>query len=127
MPVSSFYRAPTATINKADIKIGFKCQCKYAADQTYYDAVVSFLNCIHKSNHLLTRTIFQVTAITDYGFLVTYTQYGNSEEVPLEYLRQLNNAPKKEAKKKWDGTSLIPIPDNLKILPTDTEEVGQFS
>eukprot|EP01035_Chromulina_nebulosa_P062534 gene62534-85521_t len=39
LPVSSFHRAPTATLNKADIKIGFKCQCKFATDQNFYDAV----------------------------------------------------------------------------------------
>eukprot|EP00597_Dinobryon_sp_UTEXLB2267_P004382 CAMPEP_0170075320 /NCGR_PEP_ID=MMETSP0019_2-20121128/12471_1 /TAXON_ID=98059 /ORGANISM="Dinobryon sp., Strain UTEXLB2267" /LENGTH=321 /DNA_ID=CAMNT_0010286199 /DNA_START=1003 /DNA_END=1965 /DNA_ORIENTATION=+ len=102
LPVSSFQRAPPATVNRSEVKIGFKCQCKYATDQNYYDAVV--------------------TAVTMYGYLVTYSQYGNSEEVPLEYLKHLPNAPKKAQNKKWDGKSLIPIPDNLKYLPTDTEE-----
>lgn len=46
LPVSSFHRAPTATLNKADIKIGFKCQCKYATDQTFYDAVVRIYHII---------------------------------------------------------------------------------
>jgi hypothetical protein len=41
LPVSSFSRAPPATIDKAHVKIGYKCLCKYAADQTFYDAVVS--------------------------------------------------------------------------------------
>ena len=40
--------------------------------------------------------------------------------VPLAYIRGL--IPKKE-KSKSDGTTLINIPESLKILPTDTEEV----
>ena len=40
LPVSSFQRAPPATVNRSEVKIGFKCQCKYATDQNFYDAVV---------------------------------------------------------------------------------------
>jgi hypothetical protein len=58
--------------------------------------------------------------------MVTYTSYGNSEEVPLEYLKSSTTLPKKEAAKKWDGKTLIPIPESLKFLPTDTEEVRNY-
>jgi len=51
LPVSSFHRAPTATLNKADIKIGFKCQCKYATDQNCYDAVVRMNHIISIKNN----------------------------------------------------------------------------
>lgn len=78
--------------------------CKFSADQQWYDVTVD--------------------AITPHGYMVTYVSYGNSEEVPLEYLRPSGDASGKTAKasqKKVD--ELIKIPESLKILPTDTEEV----
>mmetsp|Transcript_39360 Transcript_39360/g.40096 ORF Transcript_39360/g.40096 Transcript_39360/m.40096 type:complete len:320 (-) Transcript_39360:44-1003(-) len=86
---------------------GFKCQCKYAVDQRYYDCTVD--------------------AVTEYGFMITYSQYGTSEEVPLEYLRPCQSKREREKERerekcKVDANGLIPIPESLKILPTDTEE-----
>lgn len=86
---------------------GFKCQCKYGSDQRWYDCTVD--------------------AVTELGFMVTYTQYGVSEEVPLEYLRPSADKSQREKerdkfKDKADSNGLIPIPESLKILPTDTEE-----
>lgn len=52
-----------------------------------------------------------------YGYQITYTNYGNGEEVPLEYIRQVAK------RMSSDNNSVIPIPAHLKILPTDTEEV----
>lgn len=91
------------------VTIGMKCQCKYATDQKYYECVVN--------------------EITKYGFTVTYTAYGNSEEVPIDFLRPLVETPSTLKPKDpklangGDKAELIPIPANLKILPTDTEEV----
>ena len=82
---------------------GLKCQCKFAGDQKWYDATVDEL--------------------TSDGYKVTYSQYGNKEEVPLEYLRPppLSVLQKRAA---VEVSSQVVIPDNLKIKPTDTEEVG---
>lgn len=56
-----------------------------------------------------------------------FTEYGNSEEVPIQYILPVKTSNKKRKK---DGDApmgsekgLIPIPEKLKILPTDTEEV----
>ena len=31
--------------------------------------------------------MWSVEAVTDFGYKVSFTEYGNSEELPLEYLR----------------------------------------
>jgi survival of motor neuron-related-splicing factor 30 len=78
---------------------GLKCQCRFAADRKWYDVVIDEL--------------------TPHGYIVSYTKFGNKEEVPLEYLRHTPIAVLKGDKGESGG---IVIPDNLKILPTDTEE-----
>lgn len=78
---------------------GLKCQCRFATDRKWYDVVVE--------------------EITPHGYSVTYIKFGNKEEVPLEYLRQTPMAVLIGDKTEAGG---IVIPDNLKILPTDTEE-----
>lgn len=118
-------------IHNEHLTVGTKCQCKYATDQQYYDAMI--------------------TEKTKNGYIVTYTGYGNSEEVPIEYIRppvltlekqlptattatgtattttiasnnnKITNGNKVDEKK----SQIIPIPANLKILPTDTEEEKQ--
>ena len=101
LPIATLTRINTGNnLTKADIKPGFKGQCKYSQDQLYYDATVQ--------------------QVTEHGAIVVYTQYGNTEEVPIAYIRPLIQKQKKSDK---EGT-LIKIPDNLKILPTDTEEVS---
>jgi len=66
---------------------------------------------------------------------VQYTAYGNSEEVPLAYLKPVvaankttvpgtERVGKNNLKPGPDG--LIPIPESLTILPTDTEKVLMF-
>jgi hypothetical protein len=122
--------------------------CRYSGDQQYYEAIL--------------------TGKTKNGYLVTYPAYGNSEEVPVEYLKPLPVVAKmtlrkgetpqgvdvgvvgdedeeedldteeiegfidnkgknmKLGKQKEENRSaIIPIPANLEILPTDTEEVKQ--
>ncbi|KAG3221302.1 hypothetical protein PC129_g7954 [Phytophthora cactorum] len=106
---------------------GFKCQAKY-----YLDAVVYPCS---------------VTKVTELGFQVLFEGYGNSEEVPYEYLRpaaplqtEVGTATAQTSTTNAVGgaTALagaatapkvapvvihkaIKIPENLQILPTDTE------
>ena len=104
LPSSSVFRITPSSdyeMDPEEVKIGQKgvYQCKYATDQTFYDAVV--------------------TSLTQYGCAVKYTLYGNVEEVPLAYLKTL--APRVK-KGQTDAQGLILLPDNLRFLPTDTDE-----
>jgi hypothetical protein len=109
LPVTSLQRPPLAFYAPDQVTVGMNCQCKYATDQNYYDC--------------------KVTAITPNGCVVTYTQYGNTEEVPVAYLKPITSATKpnalsgKSAGKHATTGGLIPIPESLQILPTDTEKV----
>lgn len=78
---------------------GLKCQCRFAADRKWYDVIID--------------------EITPHGYTVTYTKFGNKEEVPLEYLRHTPIAVLQGESSESGG---VVIPDKLKILPTDTEE-----
>lgn len=100
VPIIQVRRIALGPVSKKDAIIGYKCLCKYSQDQQYYDATI--------------------TQITEHGVIVTYTAYGNTEEVPIAYLKPLkkkvdNNTNSNEPK-------LIKIPDKLKILPTDTDK-----
>mmetsp|Transcript_25669 Transcript_25669/g.57696 ORF Transcript_25669/g.57696 Transcript_25669/m.57696 type:complete len:172 (+) Transcript_25669:3-518(+) len=70
LPPSSLQRIPPSAgqLAPSEVAVGLRCTCKYSADQAWYEAVV--------------------TSVTAHGCIVTYSQYGNSEEVPLAYLRQ---------------------------------------
>ena len=112
LPLSSLVRIARdsqSVLHPEDVQVGQKgvYTCKYGADQQYYEAIV--------------------TALTAAGCLVKYPAYGNAEEVPLAYLRcKVLPIAKKDRGVAAKGTApLAPlsIPDNLKILPTDTEEV----
>ncbi|CAM9143943.1 unnamed protein product [Phaeothamnion confervicola] len=54
------------------VTAGQACQAVFREDGQFYEAVV--------------------TEVTAYGYRVTFTGYGNSEEVPLEYLRRGGSA-----------------------------------
>ncbi|CAH0479913.1 unnamed protein product [Peronospora belbahrii] len=114
---------------KEKITEGFECRAKYYADAVVYSCLV--------------------TKVTALGFQVLFDGYGNSEEVPYEYLSaalkssdaevgtaigQVNSADAVDG----DGTHVavaateqkvapavihkpIKIPENLQILPSDTE------
>ncbi|KAI9914976.1 hypothetical protein PsorP6_006976 [Peronosclerospora sorghi] len=113
---------------KEKIKAGYKCRAKYYADALVYSCSVS--------------------KVTTWGFQVLFDGYGNSEEVPYEYLRppveisQVKvGALDAEAStiNAVDGTGThattttapkvapavihkpIKIPESLHILPSDTE------
>lgn len=123
LPLSSLRRIPAGAFKRNDVTLGMTCQCRFALDRQYYDVTI--------------------TGLTQFGYKVTYTEYGNTEEVPIEYLRPTMTLKKSAItsaaadhnaaqtsqekggtkKEKRDANGLIPIPENLKILPTDTEEV----
>lgn len=107
LPIDSLQRialqVEKRSISAADVAVGLRCLCKYSADQLYYDA--------------------EVIEITSHGVIVKYLQYGNTEEVPLQYLRRKKA---KEGEEKNDGKKIIEISEKLKILPTDTEEVRRI-
>ena len=80
-------------------------QCKYAADGLYYNATI--------------------TEVTPFGARVTYPQFGNSEEVPLAYLRpNLEKVVKPEKAGSADG--LQEIPAKYQIADTDTEQERKY-
>jgi len=101
LPLTSLSRIAPGQVTESNVFVGFKGQCKFGADQLYYDA--------------------EVTEVTRYGAKVIYPQFGNAEEVPLAYLRPLKQKQNVSA----DGTKLpkpLKIPDNLIITDRDTEE-----
>lgn len=116
--------------DKTEIATGFQCEAKYYVDSQFYTC--------------------SVTQITPFGFQVLFDGYGNSEEVPYEYMRQLSTAaatsgaavasPAVIRAQETVSTSTavaasiaagkpvlapidkpIKIPENLQILPTDTD------
>lgn len=111
LPITSLHRLSMTAYSPEQIHIGLVCQCKYALDQKYYDC--------------------KVTAMTPYGCQVVYTTYGNTEEVPLAYLKPAPAAVKPVVVSGGGGKNslkpgpngLIAIPESLTILPTDTEKV----
>jgi hypothetical protein len=106
LPLISISRVDPGYFKPSDVTIGMKCLCKYSADQVYYEAEV-----ISKSK---------------YGYVVKYSEYGNAEDVPLEYLKPLSVKKGVKEKKAMDGSlELIKVPEKLKILPTDNEEVSE--
>ncbi|KAF4321386.1 hypothetical protein BBO99_00004950 [Phytophthora kernoviae] len=109
---------------KGDVSVGFKCQAKYYVDAKLY--------------------LCAVTEVTALGFRVLFDGYGNSEEVPFEYLKPAAAQPESvvdttTSTNTVDGNAThtavakvntvapavvskpIPIPENLQILPTDSE------
>ncbi|KAE9336355.1 hypothetical protein PF008_g13058 [Phytophthora fragariae] len=115
--------------SKAAITEGFKCRAKYYADSVVYSC--------------------SVTKVTALGFQVLFDGYGNSEEVPYEYLKPAAAAAQDQVESVGaaashstnavDATAThtaaataatlapaviakpIKIPENLQILPTDSE------
>lgn len=86
-------------LEKDEIKVDTKCTGKYYVDQKPYDCIVK--------------------EITNFGVKVEFTAYGNMEEVPYSYLYRRNVAAKTATKA---VKSMMKIPANLKIGPTDSEQ-----
>ena len=99
LPFAEIANIPKGSLTADQVAPGFVGQVKYAGDQRWYDATVD--------------------RVTEHGYIIIYSAYGNSEEVPLQYIR----APLLKKEKQKDENALIAIPENLKIKPTDTEEV----
>lgn len=85
------------TVDPSTIAPGFECSARYSGDGKYYAATVS--------------------EITDFGYRVTFTEYGNVEEVPLEYIKGGG-----EVARSADGWKL---PDHLRVLASDSEAERQ--
>jgi survival-of-motor-neuron-related-splicing factor 30 len=106
LPSSSLFRIPATSdfkIEAQEIKIGQKgiYQCRYATDQVFYDCIVQ--------------------SLTEHGCVVKYTLYGNVEEAPVAYLKTVIAAVKKGSTDA-PQQGLIALPENLRFLPTDTDE-----
>lgn len=83
------------------IKPGMTVQARYSADRKMY-----------------TATVDQVTAL---GVKVTFQEYGNEEEVPFQWITYGEKKRTNSKRKAQDTEVIQEIPENLKILPTDTE------
>ncbi|KAJ1460267.1 hypothetical protein M885DRAFT_510087 [Pelagophyceae sp. CCMP2097] len=83
------------------IVVGYECRGRFSGDGKYYDCVVS--------------------GVTDFGYKVTFTAYGNAEELPLEYLRQgtADARAATEVTREDDGS--YRIPEHLRLQSTDTD------
>lgn len=120
LPLESLTSITAGYVKEVDVVLPYICQCKYATDGYFYDATITSKT---KYGHIyyICSTLPYFAIITStmcrYGYIVTYTKYGNTEEVPLEYIRPI--PPKKPS----DPNALITIPAHLQIQPTDTEEV----
>ena len=112
---------------KGSLGPGAACQAVYSIDRAWYDAAI--------------------VAPTEYGFRVKFTQYGNEEEVPVEYVRLPGSgvaaaasattsdasgagataATSGDAVRELDTAQLFSkqmhdIPDSLKFCNTDSEK-----
>jgi hypothetical protein len=104
-------RLPAGPVARADVKVGWKGECRYATDNKFYSA--------------------SVESLTEHGAVVRYSEYGNVEEVPLSFLRpppssssssSAGAAATGPAGGNGAGVKLIPIPEYLLPKEADTEE-----
>jgi hypothetical protein len=145
--ITMLQRIPRTSIRAGQLAPGFKCQVKFGQDQQWYDAVIE--------------------SESEHGYMATFIGYGNTEEVPIEYIRSFGFGKSAEERKadmrranaslgrglgdadsgastSGHGSSIssgtagsgagatagssasqgVRIPASLRILPTDTEEVG---
>eukprot|EP01121_Diplochlamys_sp_Union-15-3_P014773 TRINITY_DN4759_c0_g1_i1.p1 TRINITY_DN4759_c0_g1~~TRINITY_DN4759_c0_g1_i1.p1 ORF type:complete len:275 (+),score=64.92 TRINITY_DN4759_c0_g1_i1:133-957(+) len=109
-------QAADEALNKVDIQeiaasrglaVGTKCEAIYSVDGVWYDA--------------------KIDRITDEGFVVTFTGYGNTEVVPPNFIKLKEEKQFKKRKREDFSTAsaavLQNIPKSLQILPTDSEKV----
>jgi len=83
---------------------GDKCQAIYSGDSLWYDATVG--------------------SVDPDGYEVTYDKFGNTERVKSTHVRikSVTEWHKEDKKRKLQ---IREVPENLKILPTDTDSVKQ--
>lgn len=79
---------------------------------TYCDAIYS------RDGHFYSCVIEKVS---EAGYHVKFKKYNNREVVPLNYLRESKSADNPNKKKLFEDTAEFKIPENLKILPNDSE------
>ncbi|KAJ8602035.1 hypothetical protein CTAYLR_002730 [Chrysophaeum taylorii] len=93
------------SLDPASLTAGFECLARYSGDGQFYEVVIE--------------------EVTDFGYKVMFVDYGDSEEVPLEYLRARDAAKSdaRELTRAPDGS--YHIPDYLRLQPTDTEPERQ--
>ena len=91
-------------VDSSLITVDMECQAKYYVDEKFYPC--------------------KVQQITSNGYKIKFTEYGNVEEVPLEYMYYPDLIPKavKGKEKKPATYQPLKIPENLTILATDTQE-----
>jgi len=84
------------------LKAGMNVQARYSVDRKIYTA--------------------KIDSMTPFGAKVTFSDYGNEEEVPFQWIKFF---PKKSKKRKSaaEEEQLLEIPEHLKIVSTDTEAV----
>jgi survival-of-motor-neuron-related-splicing factor 30 len=90
--------------NPALFEAGTYCDAIYSRDGHYYACVVE--------------------KVSEAGYHVKFKQYNNHREVvPLIFLRESKNADNAKKKKKvFEDTTEFKVPEDLKILPNDTEQ-----
>jgi len=93
--------ANPAPIDKDTLESGQACQARFAADGTWYAS--------------------KIDSVSERGCMVTFTEYGNQEEVPFLWIRLAEEKATKKQKRKAKRDGLIQIPASLHILPTDSE------
>lgn len=65
-----------------------------------------------------------ILEITKSGCLVNYTEYGNRERVPFEYISNLSEKSELEDPLTALSTGKASnVPEHLRVLPTDSEQV----
>ena len=92
-------------LDPAQVVVGAELVGRYSGDGKYYDVIVE--------------------AVTDFGYKVSFTEYGNSEELPLEYLRvrsQTGQLPDANEGLVREADGTYRIPEHLKVLPSDSEQ-----
>jgi survival-of-motor-neuron-related-splicing factor 30 len=106
--VLPFTTAPMTSLTSSSMfTVGTACEAKFSEDNVWYKATIN--------------------AVLEGGkYHVTYTEYGNSEEVPVTDIRPLTEPSKKKIlplKRPIVPDAIQQIPKSLQILPTDSEEV----
>lgn len=97
-------KATKGELDVTQLKLGSKCKAKYSADGNWYNA--------------------SILEINKYGCLVHYTEYGNRERVPFEYISELGVEHEGDAALGATGESAASnVPEHLRVLPTDSESV----
>jgi hypothetical protein len=77
--IGMLQRIPRTSIKAGQLVSGFKCQAKFGQDQQWYDAIIE--------------------SASEHGYMVTFIGYGNTEEVPIEYIRSFGFGKSAEERK----------------------------